>query len=481
MSRLSIRMRMGITHRLFLSILGAAALTLLCILLIMQWSITRGFLHYLDVMERSRSERLVGTLEQVYTERGGWKSLRDDPRILMERLLGESQHRPPFIPERDLGPHLYPPPPHPGPMHMPFVVVDAERRPVISDPSRNNDVALKPIIVDGRTVGYAGLRLPPKPLLDPQQLHFLARQKWVLFAAGLGLVLLVTVFSLPLSGYLVRPIKAMAAATRDLSSGNYSVRIPVASSDELGILADSFNRMAMTLEQNEKARRQWIADISHELRTPLTVLRAEIEALMDGVREMTPDAIRSFHGEILRLHGLVDDLYQLALSDLGTLTYRKEELDPVKVLSGAIARFTLDFASKGIDVRLNLQRANGIEVYGDRERLNQLFTHVLDNCLKYTDPGGMLVVSIWPLDDRLVVITFEDSHPGVEGEALERLFDRFYRVEHSRSRSSGGAGLGLAISKSIVEGHHGSITARPSALGGITIEITLLANGQSET
>ena len=127
----------------------------------------------------------------------------------------------------------------------------------------------------------------------------------------------------------------MAAATHDLASGKYAVRIPVSSSDELGQLARDFNAMALTLEKNEKARRQWVADISHELRTPLAVLRGEIEALLDGIRNTTPEAIRSLHVETLRLHRLVEDLYQLALSDLGALTYRKEDLD----LAGGSQRF----------------------------------------------------------------------------------------------------------------------------------------------
>jgi two-component system, OmpR family, sensor histidine kinase BaeS len=484
MNHLPIKLKMGVTQRLFFCILGAAALTLLCILLIMQWSITRGFLQYLDVMERSRSERLASTLEQVYTEHGGWKVLQDDPKLLMERLLGGPQPQPPPKRGADFGPHPNPPPyprppPHPGPMEMPFVVLDADRKPIFGGSLGHDEVAFKPIVVGGATVGYAGLRSPPKAFLDPPELHFLARQKWVLLVAGMGLVLLVMAFSILLSRRLVKPIKAMAAATRDLSSGNYGVRIPVSSSDELGTLARSFNLMAMALKQNEDARRQWIADISHELRTPLTVLRAEIEALMEGIRETTPDAIRSLHVEMLRLHRLVDDLYQLALSDLGALTYRKEELDLTEVLDDAVTRFTGDFVSKDIAVRLNLPKGPESEIYGDRERLHQLFAHILDNCLKYTDVGGVLEVSLSHSDDR-VVITFEDSYPGVAVDEMDRLFDRLYRVEGSRSRASGGAGLGLAISKSIVEGHEGMITARPSTLGGIAVEITLPAGDHDE-
>lgn len=472
----STRMRIGITHRLFLSILAATCLALLSMFLIMQWSITRGFLQYLDDMEKGRSQHLTAALQQLYKEHKGWEFLHNDPGMFFERLLGDRERHPPSKPEGGFDPGH--PPGHPlpprWPMGAPFVVLDGEGKQIFGRPLRGDEIALKPIIVDNRTVGYAGLRLPRKPFLDPHQLHFLTRQKWILIVAGFGLVLVVMGLSLPLSAYLIKPIRAMATATKRLSSGDYSVRIPVSTSDELGSLARSFNVMAGALEQNERARRQWIADISHELRTPLTVLRAEIEALLEGIRDTTPEAIRSLHGEVLRLHLLVNDLYQLALSDLGALTYNKEELDPVEVLTSAMATFRGKFLSKEIEVRVNLQKGPVLKVHGDRERLHQLFANILDNSLKYTDRGGQLVVSHSSADD-MVTIAFEDSHPGVRAEEMDRLFDRLYRVENSRSRSSGGAGLGLAISKNIVEGHQGAITAKPSILGGIMIEITLPA------
>src|SRR4030042_6659466 len=146
--------------------------------------------------------------------------------------------------------------------------------------------------------------------------------------------------------------------------------------------------MALSLDKNEKARRQWVADISHELRTPLAVLRGEIEALLDGIRTTTPEAIRSLHAEALRLHRLVDDLYQLALSDLGTLTYHKEDLDLAEVLRNSMEPYPAEFTRKHIKLSADISSESEITVFADRERLQQLFTNLIDNSLKYTDAGG---------------------------------------------------------------------------------------------
>lgn len=437
-------------------------------------------MQYLEASDRGRTERLVQALQKVYADHEDWGFLRDNPGVLMEQLFaGPNRHQPPWQPNKGLGGHGpdHPPPPPEGPQgppRMPFIILDAGRNPVVGGPVGSENVVLKPVIVRNRTVGYAGFSMPPVEFLHPEQLRFLAQQKWVFIAVGLGLLIVVMIFSLPLSRHLLQPVRAMAAATHNLASGNYAVRIPVASSDELGRLAGSFNVMALTLERNEKARRQWIADISHELRTPLAVLRAETEALLEGIRETTPEAISSLHSEVLRLHRLVNDLYQLALSDLGALTYHREELDLIEILKAAVEPHLSEFKSKKITVSMELPKGPEIILSADRERLLQLFGNLLDNSVKYTDPGGKVVVGVRCANGR-ATITFEDSSPGVGAEEMEKLFDRLYRVESSRNRVLGGAGLGLAICKNIVEAHEGTIIAKPSVLGGILVEICLPA------
>ncbi len=475
-------MKIGITHRLFLSILAAACLAVVSMFLIMQWSIHRGFLKYLNSIEQGRLEQISERLEQAYSESGSWDFLRDRPRFWMMMRMPDTRPDDASLEklkefDKNGDVRAFPP----GGAHargprFPFIILDAGKKPLFGNPAEVKDANFRSIVHNGETVGYIGL-LPPKHFLNPPQLEFLRRQKTALILAAFGMALLVAIFSIPLSNRLVRPIRAMTAATRDLASGKYAVRVPVSSSDELGQLAGDFNAMALTLEKNEKARRQWIADISHELRTPLAVLRGEIEALLEGIRSITPDAIRSLHAEALRLHRLVDDLYQLALSDLGALTYRKEDLDPAEVLRDSIETYRAEFAHKNIRLKADISQGPEIMVFADRERLQQLFLNLVDNSLKYTEPGGELVIRLKRSADK-VAIDFEDSAPGVPDAELDRLFDRLYRVEGSRSRASGGAGLGLAICRNIVEAHNGTISAHPSPLGGVLIRVIMPAAGR---
>ncbi|MBI5441532.1 MAG: HAMP domain-containing protein [Deltaproteobacteria bacterium] len=474
-------MRLGITYRLFLSMLAATCLAIVCLLLLVQWSLHRGFLRYLGALDRITVEQVAERLERLRAERGTLEFLKDDPREWVRVLMtpgaelvlarrGDFEERGP----QDLRPGL-PPPPGIEPPHRRLLVLDAARAQLLGPPTGAEEATLRPLLEQGRIVGYVGM-VPPGRALDPLQLHFLSQQKFVLALAAAGVVLVAGLFSLLLARRLVRPIRGLAAATRTLASGQYAARVPATSSDELGQLARDFNALALTLEKNEELRRRWVADISHELRTPLAILRGEVEALLDGVRASSPESLGSLHAEVLRLTRLVDDLYQLSLSDLGALTYRKEDVDLAELLDDCLDRFRGEFTRKSLRLEADVPREGGPRVFGDPERLAQLFTNLLDNSLKYTDAGGQLVVSL-ETRDGVATVDFEDSAPGVGEGDLARLFDRLYRVDASRNRASGGAGLGLAIAKSIAEAHAGTLEAHSSRLGGVQLRVTLPTDG----
>jgi two-component system sensor histidine kinase BaeS len=270
----------------------------------------------------------------------------------------------------------------------------------------------------------------------------------------------------------VRPLQELQATTQRLASGDFSARVTVSADDELGRLGQDFNALAQTLERNEQARRRWVADISHELRTPLAVLRAEIEALQDGVRPLERAAIDALHADAVRLGRLVDDLYELSMSDLGALTYRKEPTDVAEILAADVDAFAARYEAAGLALRLDNRLDDASTLRADPHRLSQLFRNLLRNSLQYTDPGGGLGVGLGR-EDREVVIDFRDTAPGVPDDALPRLFERLYRVDASRSRATGGAGLGLAICRNIVEAHGGRILARPAPEGGLWVQVRL--------
>ena len=470
-------MKIKIKYRLFLTMLAATAAAVVCMFLIMQWSIDRGFLRYVNTLDQERLERLAGALQQSFAENGNWDTLRTDP--LMRSLLIESTH-----PNYRLEPQGRLPAGAAGStkpfQDAPRVIHQFEMRIILQDAGRHlvfgpmqtgERVEFKPIIHRQKIVGYLGL-LPRNSLTDAIQLHFVQQQKLTLAMIAVAIFLVSTGLALPLASRLVHPIKNLAAATHRLASGEFDTRVSVGSSDELGHLARDFNSLALSLEKSEQSRRDWVADISHELRTPLTILRGEIEAIQDGIRQMTPEAIDSLHCEVMRLNRMVDDLYQLSLSDVGALTYRKEELDLDAILNRALDSFQSEFAQKQISLRTEFQPGTEFPLFADPERLQQLFDNLLENALNYTDPGGELLVRL-ARRDTLATVHFQDSPPGVSKEDLARLFDRLYRVEGSRNRTSGGAGLGLAICKNIAKAHEGTIEALPSPLGGVWIKVEL--------
>jgi len=259
----------------------------------------------------------------------------------------------------------------------------------------------------------------------------------------------------------------VADATHRLAGGNYGTRVDVRSGDELGRLAGDFNRLAETLERNETLRRRFMADVSHELRTPLAVVSAEIEAMEDGVRPVSLENIKS---EVAALSKLVDDLNQLALADVGALAYRKRTVDVVPLVEQAVESYRDRLAARGLNLEAKWNGA--APVHGDTDRLLQMFRNLLENSARYTDPGGAVRVAVGREGER-VAIDFEDSAPGVPDESLGRLFERFYRVEASRNRANGGAGLGLALCRSIADAHGGDIRAEHSPLGGLRVRVTL--------
>lgn len=472
-------MKIGITYRLFLAILAAAGLSVVSMFLIMQWSIDRGFLSYVNSVEHKRLTRLATALEKSYAGTGNWDFLKNNPKqwhLLLAASFPEGEPGPPQWREKggDAGPL---PPPVARGFDMRFFLLDSGKHPLFASADIPGNVDLKPLRHHDRIIGYLGL-LPFKRLSDERQLRFLKEQKLALGLVGGVVLLLAAVFSLPLANRLVRPIKALAAASDRLAAGEFTTRVPVTSADELGHLARDFNALALTLEKNEQARREWVADISHELRTPLAILRGEIEALQDGIRQPNSDSIHSLHGEVLRLGRLVDDLYQLSLSDLGALTYRKEELDVALMLTTALDPYRSEFADKNIALTADIPNETAAVVFGDPKRLHQLFANLFDNALKYTNPGGQIEVRLaW--HNGQITIDIEDSAPGVPDNELDRIFDRLYRVEASRNRAAGGAGLGLAICRNIVEAHDGTISAHPSSLGGVWIRLALPVPGRS--
>lgn len=451
-------MRISLRYKLFLIILLANALVASAIVITNNRAFDAGFEAYLEQVQSRRLAPLLSALSDIYAEQGSWAWVQREPmrfyRLVSNATPGRSTHE-----QR----------------REPVLLSDADNTLLIGDSRLQSRAYWLPIEHEGETVGSLGVPQAVRLGAEFDRL-FASQQRRQLRWIALITLLVSAALAIPFAARLLRPIADLKIAFHRLASGelgNDGVHQPlcVAGNDELADLARDFNVLADTLQRNQQARQRWIVDIAHELRTPIAVLRAEIEALLDGVRQPDSDTLASLYQEIERLGGLVNDLHDLSLGDAGTLAYQPAELDLLEVLSTVHGHFDLELARKHLDWVLKAP-PSPVMMTGDTNRLMQLFSNLMQNSLRYTDgsagqPGT--VQAEVQLTDAGITVLWSDSAPGVPNDALPLLFDRLYRVEASRSRASGGSGLGLSIVRSITEAHRGQVTTTHSPLGGLSV------------
>jgi two-component system sensor histidine kinase BaeS len=461
-----------IRSKLFIAILLSLMLIIASLAAMIHIDVKHGFINYLGAKEKHALNQLVQPLTDYYAQTGNWQSLQSHPEhwksLLAAQLrMASMQHHATndkLLLHRDKH----------GDKHSDYLLariflLDAEDNLVmgnlISLPPRD----LLPLSYQGKTIGYLGM-VHRQGLTEKIELEFISglleRLGWIL----LVMLLIAISLALWLARHFGQPIAALRQASHQLASGNYATRIDSHGGDELALLSHDFNILAERLEQNEIARKQWIADIAHELRTPLTILRGEVEALQDGINLPTQSSFVSLHQEVSQLQRLVDDLYQLAMSDSGTLSYQMQPIDLLELLKESSASHISQFNAKSLLLRTDQIGDEPVWILGDEQRLKQLIHNLLENSLRYTDSPGQVFIRTTQ-ENQQVQIVFEDSSPSVPEEALTRLFERLYRVESSRNRATGGAGLGLSICHNIVRAHQGQIDATHSDLGGVAIHI----------
>lgn len=293
-----------------------------------------------------------------------------------------------------------------------------------------------------------------------------------LAAAGIVVLALLGLAAWIFARHLLAPIRDLRRGARRIAEGRFDTRVPVRRADELGELARHFNAMAERLAQGEESRRAWIADASHELRTPLAVLRAEIEALQDGVRTADAATFARLHKQVKQLATLVDDLRLTLHQEPGRGGMEDRPFAPLAVLEETIAAFRERYAAAGLAIEVAGTLDKRRLMRGDARRLAQVFANLFENTRRYTDAGGRLRIAVEAGAERLT-LRFDDTAPAPPADALPHLFERFFRAESSRNRTLGGSGLGLAICRTLVEAHGGRIDAAASELGGLAVRIEL--------
>lgn len=263
---------------------------------------------------------------------------------------------------------------------------------------------------------------------------------------------------------LVKPLRQMSAAARSFGSGDFSVRVPVTSSDELGQLAVSFNNMANSLSNSEGTRRSFIANVSHELKTPMTTIAGFIDGILDGTipKEQESKYLHIVSDEVKRLSRLVKSMLDLSRIDSGEMKLHPSRFDITHTVVTTLLTFEQKIDEKGIEIR-GLEDAAPQEVWGDQDLLHQVVYNLIENAVKFTNEGGYIAVQVSDSIDRTTVV-IENSGPGIAPEDLPMIFERFYKTDKSRSRDKNGMGLGLYLVRTILKFHGGDI-AVSSAVG----------------
>jgi signal transduction histidine kinase len=286
-----------------------------------------------------------------------------------------------------------------------------------------------------------------------------------LLVAGLITTATAAIASLFVSRRVVGSLRYVLDAIRRIAAGGYGERVPVVEADEIGELSESFNAMAKALEEAERRRAEVISDVSHELRTPLSTLRGYLESVMSGAIEPSEETFSLLYGETTRMERLVNDLRQLSKAEAGQLTFNVVPFSPAETVRAAVEVMRPLFEEKGVELKVKTPSDLPL-VLVDADRVAQVLTNLLDNALRHTPVGGLVAVEVVSGTGG-VTFRVTDTGEGISAEHLGRVFERFYRVEKSRSRSAlfGGSGVGLSISRALVEAMGGRIWAESPGLG----------------
>lgn len=476
-------MRFTIQRKVFLATFALSCVLVSVLALVVRWNMGQGFERYVSAAEFARLDWLVRKVESEYASHGNWFFLRDSSGQTWRGLL-----RPPpgrwMVPLASTDSVQRGAPRDPVPADTLRIgprigLRDAQGQPLagaeirVTGTNLGASFAQRPILYQGAVVGHLTLQAAPAAL-DALDVTFLTSQNRNLLLAAVAAVMLSAMAAWLLSRHLLRPIAALHKGANQIAQGQLDARIPVHSHDEMGDLAQTFNTMAKRLGSMEASRRSWIADTSHELRTPLAVLRAEIEALQDGVHSPDRSTLDRMHRQTTQLTQLVDDLRLSSELQDETKCSDRELIAPIEVLGDSVAGFQQRFTSVNMTVDISgvASPEPALWLMGNAGRLRQVFDNLLENSLRYTHSGGRLTITT-QATSCVLIIHFDDTAPAPPSEALPHLFERFFRVDASRSRATGGSGLGLAICKVLVEWHGGSLEAKLSKFGGLRVTVSL--------
>ena len=445
----------SITFKLVLAFITVSMASTLLVVFFTRWRSNEEFRSFL--IDQNRPS-IVVAYSNYYQQHGSWNGISN------AKLIPQQQPQPQPQPQFDQGP---------------FTVVDNTTDQVVLAGqgyqtgmviSPSNISSGIPIQANNKVVGILLINRPVYRIGSPGS-TFLDRFNLQILLSGLTAIAVALLLSIILSRTITRPIRELTSATRFVAEGNLGQQVPVRSRDELGQLATSFNTMSADLARSLNLRRQMTADIAHELRTPVSIILGHAEAVHDGVLPASAETFEIIREESERLEHLVEDLRTLSMADAGELKLVTRPCSPQKLLHDVQKIYNHQAKQKKITLSTNAA-ADLPEIEVDPQRMKEVFSNIVDNALRYTSENGHIVLSAEVVEDA-IEMKIKDSGPGVAKDELDKIFERFYRTETSRTRDQGGSGLGFAIAKSIVERHNGRIWAESQPGHGLTVIIKI--------
>lgn len=471
---------MKLKFRLTLSFLAVAALgALLSFYLVRNSSETlfRSFVFSGDSAKAKVYARLLG---EYYQAEGTWTEaqlfLEDFPRLFSD-MANTKMHG-----SRDQGGILaYTSTPFMDLLSDRIVIVDA-RGVIVADTAKQLIGTVHPwthishgipIVVDTKSEGTVLVGSMIDSSLTGVSERFLSDiTRSLAFSTSIA-AFLALLLGILFAARITKPLANLAQATRIVMNGKVYIPLAENGDSEIAELSRSFNEMTAEIRRLDAAKKQVIADSAHELRTPVTLIRGMIEGMIDGVYPLDVSTLKSVHEETIRLSRLIDTLRELEVIESGELKLERDTVNLHEMTSKAMTLFAPSAAQKSISLVLKKCDTRAYEVWGDQFRLDEVLYNILSNAMKYTPGGGTIRIEELNEDEKNVGFSVGDSGPGIAVSERSRVFERFYRIDKSRSTESGGRGLGLAIASEIVKAHGGSIEIGASDLGGALFTVSL--------
>ena len=475
-------MKLRLLHKIFLA--NVSVILMLSVILL-SFSYY-GFKSVTSYIDEARGEvtnilmqDLSNELAAYYMRESGWQSFSANGHNWKQfmkkwhRKPSARNHHRNMIDRAEPGPPLFDPklgkpPTNPRLLLDSVSLLAADGSVIVPAIVQTNQPEQIAIRVGGNLIGW--LQYSPHNQ-DHLSLGILKRQLTEISLLAFFGVMLSAAVSFYLARHFTKPLKYLTEGAIRLSNRQFDTEINHDSNDELAELAHFFNEIGRRLASYEQQQKQWLQDIAHELRTPLTLIRGEIEAMVDGVSQINSDTLLQLKSDVLQLNHLINDLHELSVTDDLSLLNNTDNFDISLLCSQISSRYQPKLLQRGIQLSAQCTPA---WVYGDDTRMYQVLTNLFENELRYCQEHGHVwlsckVISPW------VEVVIEDSGPGLDGENLNRMFDRLYRADSHRNRRFGGSGLGLAICKNIIVAHGGNIEASHSNNGGVKVTIRLPA------